>query len=79
MIDVAPTLLYSLGVPIPDDLEGQLPRNIFTNEFLRTRPVRAGPATVPPTGFPSVPEPLTMTDAEEAAVEGRLRALGYVD
>jgi hypothetical protein len=43
--DVAPTLLYMLGLPVPSDLEGRVAEQIFTSALLQERPIRIGGAT----------------------------------
>ena len=40
LIDIAPTILYLLGLPIPQDMDGVVLREIFTEEFVATRPIR---------------------------------------
>ncbi|MEW6416561.1 MAG: alkaline phosphatase family protein [Nitrospirota bacterium] len=39
IIDIAPTLLYLLGVPIPKCMDGKLLKDIFVDEFLKSHPV----------------------------------------
>jgi predicted AlkP superfamily phosphohydrolase/phosphomutase len=76
--DVAPTLLYALGLPVPRDLEGHVAEPIFAPAMLQQRPVRAGEPTVVPEAFP--PWPPHQEDQEgEAQVLERLRNLGYVE
>ena len=69
IIDLAPTILHIMGLPVPDDMDGR----VLTDILAHTEPVTyeqtkdADPAHE--TGF----------SAEEAAqVEERLRALGYL-
>ena len=65
--DLAPTLLARLGVAIPDWMEGRpLPPLEAERRLARTGPPRP---TVPGRG---------MTQVEQAAMERRLRALGYL-
>jgi predicted AlkP superfamily phosphohydrolase/phosphomutase len=77
IVDVTPTLLYSLGLPVPADLEGRVLEDIFEPEVLRAAPVRSGPPT---TGSAGADEAAIgdMTAGEEAQVLERLKALGYV-
>jgi predicted AlkP superfamily phosphohydrolase/phosphomutase len=79
IIDVAPLLLYSLNVPIPDDVVGQLPADAFEPGVLDERQPRKGGARAPG----AVPELATVPvdyDADsEAVIMKRLRALGYVE
>ena len=39
MIDVAPTVLYFLGLPIARDMDGVARTDIFTPAFTTTRPI----------------------------------------
>jgi predicted AlkP superfamily phosphohydrolase/phosphomutase len=76
IVDVAPLLLHRLGVPVPDDMAGSVPEEIFERGELERRPVTIAPArpwsSVPVTDIELEPE-------EQAAVMDRLRALGYVE
>lgn len=77
LLDLAPTLLYSLGVPIPDDVTGELPRRIFDEESLRQRPPRYADVA---SRIQNVAEIDAGIDEEaEATILKRLRALGYVE
>jgi predicted AlkP superfamily phosphohydrolase/phosphomutase len=78
ILDVTPTLLYSMGLPIPEDLEGRMPAEIFETDFIQTHPVYIGEATLPPEEFPQ--DVTDEMDAKgKAAILRRLKALGYVD
>lgn len=73
--DVAPTILYLQNHPVPDDLDGKVLTDIFTEDLLRERPVQACRPTTPE-DQPSA----TILDASEAReIEERLRSLGYID
>ena len=75
LIDLAPTLLHLLGVPVPADMDGNVLESAFEPDFLAAHPVRTGAASgTSGTDFPS-----GYTDAESAAVEERLQALGYLE
>jgi predicted AlkP superfamily phosphohydrolase/phosphomutase len=79
ILDVAPTVLYSLGLPIPEDFEGQVPAEIFTPSFIKAQPVCMGEPTQPPELFPTA-QTMPMTGAvEEVEILDRLKALGYVE
>jgi hypothetical protein len=75
IVDVAPLVLYSLGVPLPDDLDGRLPAEVFELGRIDRRPPRVVPATAPTPVAAGAP----FDREEEATVIGRLRALGYVE
>ena len=81
ILDIAPTLLYRLGLPVPEDLEGRVPEEVFEADALRRKPVEVGVATEGKAPVP-VPEQAaapTFGEAEEAAVLQRLQELGYVE
>lgn len=77
ILDVAPTLLHCLGLPIPEDLEGRVPAEIFEPAWLARHPVTTGPPTRPPTRLPGASAQDLDAD-EEAILMRRLKALGYV-
>jgi predicted AlkP superfamily phosphohydrolase/phosphomutase len=77
ILDVAPTLLYSLGLPIPEDLEGRVITEILKPSLLKSRPVCISEPTKIPEQFPEHPQEEDAKDSEE--ILSRLKALGYVE
>ncbi len=75
LIDVAPTILHLLGVPVPDDMDGAVLTEAFRPEFLTQHPVTAGAAS----GVSAGDRASGYTDEESAKVEERLQALGYLE
>jgi len=75
LIDLAPTLLHLLGVPVPKDMDGKVLTSAFRSDFLTAHPVRAGTAS----GTSEADRPSGYTDEESAKVEERLQALGYLE
>ena len=76
--DVAHTLLYSLGLSVPSDLEGRVAEQIFESASLQDRPIRIGDPTRVPEAFPQGLD--NQEDKEgEAQVLERLKNLGYVE
>ena len=77
ILDVAPTLMYSLGMSVPEDLEGHVIGEIYESSLLQKNPVRIGEATLPPEPFPqrSGEEDIQ----EQAEILSRLKALGYME
>ncbi|MGB0955454.1 MAG: alkaline phosphatase family protein [Panacagrimonas sp.] len=45
IVDVAPTLLYSLGVSIPSDFEGEIPKSFFDETWMQENPPKKGAKT----------------------------------
>jgi predicted AlkP superfamily phosphohydrolase/phosphomutase len=74
VVDVTPTLLFAMGEPVGEDMDGTVVTEIFEPGFAR-RPVRTLPSHE--TGVPEArPEPIpSPEDAEQLEL---LRSLGYV-
>jgi len=80
ILDIAPTLLYSLGLPIPEDFQGRVIRDAFRAEQLAAEPIRTGPPTESPRGNSAEAAGEESGEVEsEALILNRLRALGYVE
>src|SRR6266446_6743193 len=75
LIDIAPTLLHLLDVPVPEDMDGKVLTSVFHPDFLSAHAVRAGAAS----GTSGADRPSGYTDEESAKVEERLQALGYLE
>jgi len=78
ILDVAPTVLYSLGLEVGEDLEGAVPESIFDAGVLERQPVaRRAPAAAAAVRDHA---PAAALDPEqEAIVMRRLQELGYVE
>jgi predicted AlkP superfamily phosphohydrolase/phosphomutase len=73
VIDVAPSLLYMMGLPIPKGLDGRLPESLFLDEEIKTRP---------PAYF-DLEEVIKgaggeRKSMEDESVKQRLKGLGYI-
>ncbi len=74
LVDIVPTVLYRLGLTIPQDLEGRAIEEIFHPEYVgANRPRKAGrtkaaaAASAPRESF------------EDGEILERLKALGYIE
>lgn len=78
IMDVAPTVLYSLGHTIPVDMAGRLPEHIFERAHLRAVAPRwdRGAGTTDADGGATGPG---LDVEEEAVVLARLKELGYLE
>jgi predicted AlkP superfamily phosphohydrolase/phosphomutase len=77
LLDVAPTLLHLLGVPVPDDMDGRVLTEILAPAFATSQaklPAVAGARST----TPEVPVPSAYTEEEDAAIQQRLADLGYL-
>ena len=80
ILDVAPILLYALGIPIPQDMEGRMPEEVFEASMLKLRPVRIGGRTESVALAGRGTTERIVFDAEaEAKMAAQLRALGYIE
>jgi len=75
IVDVAPTILYALGVPVPEDVDGQVLTEVFAPEFVAAHPVRFGPPA--PVDHSEMEPAYSETEAE--AIKAHLQDLGYLD
>ena len=72
--DIAPTILYSMGLPVPKGLDGRVLLEAFSQEHLGSNPVEweeraEGGTAVAPRQLPA---------EEERKIEERLKQLGYL-
>jgi predicted AlkP superfamily phosphohydrolase/phosphomutase len=77
IVDVGATLLYSLGLPIPRDLEGQVPEAAFNDTWLADHPVRSGPPTESVGRTKGSTE--DMSEEEKEKLMEQLQMLGYLE
>ena len=73
IMDVAPTILAYLGVPIPSDMDGQILFDIFVNEFSD----RMTPTYTEPSREDKRDEK-SLSEEEQAEIRRKLKGLGYV-
>jgi predicted AlkP superfamily phosphohydrolase/phosphomutase len=74
IIDIAPTVLYALGLPVPSIIDGRVLEAAFTPERLAQQPIAKVAAAVSHS-----PEATNVySEEDEEQVMERLRALGYV-
>ena len=80
ILDVAPMVLYSLGLAIPTSLEGRVPTEALEPAVLRARPVQMAASSEPIVTEPSPTLVGPVLDEEaEAEILKRLQALGYIE
>jgi hypothetical protein len=73
-MDVAPTILYLLDLPVPEGFDGRVLTECLDPEILKTNPVRFEdiPLETEVPGF-------VLTETEEEEIKKALRGLGYMD
>jgi predicted AlkP superfamily phosphohydrolase/phosphomutase len=76
LLDIAPTLLHLLGVPVPADMDGRVLTEILNPAYISAQD---GNAAERPTASPNGdPIPAAYTEEEDAAIQQRLADLGYL-
>jgi predicted AlkP superfamily phosphohydrolase/phosphomutase len=74
LLDVAPTILHLLGVPVPRGFDGKVLTDALMPSFLKSHPLR----------FEDVPlemesAPFEMNEEEVELIKMKLRGLGYIE
>jgi len=76
IIDIAPTLLHLLDIPVPADMDGKVLEDAFASDYLSAHPIRkSGPVS----GDMQGPGDSGYSDEDARKVEERLRSLGYIE
>ena len=75
-MDITPTALHLLGLPVPDDADGRVLTEILAGDAAARPVTRSAAGEVPAAAAADVP---AMTDEEQREVEKRLHDLGYLD
>jgi len=73
--NIAPTVLYLQEQPIPDDMDGHVLQEMITEEELTQHPIE----TITRHESDIVTNRMALDDAEQNAIEERLRGLGYIE
>ena len=72
--DIAPTILYAMGLPVPKGLDGRVLLEAFSEEHRRAHPVEWGERAE----FDQTVAPRQLPEEEERKIEDRLKQLGYL-
>lgn len=72
--DLAPTLLYVMGLPIPDDMDGRVLLELFSEEYVESHPLRHQKGEEGSQGGE-----YSYSDEDTERVSERLRGLGYME
>ncbi len=75
IVDVLPTVLLAMGLPIPEGLDGRPLTELFTHEFLNAHPPRFEPPQ--PGRIITASDPAALSPEETEAMTHILKGLGY--
>jgi predicted AlkP superfamily phosphohydrolase/phosphomutase len=77
ILDLAPTILYLLGLPIPPEMDGKVLAQLFPDDYLTVHPISYSRGVGLDT---TVAEAQRAYSAdEEEAIRARLQGLGYIE
>lgn len=75
MMDIAPTILYLLGLPLPAKMEGTIIKELIDKSFLDSNSeIRTEDAD----GFHVAREKISLSEKEEDEIKEQLKGLGYL-
>jgi predicted AlkP superfamily phosphohydrolase/phosphomutase len=77
IIDVAPTVLYLMGIPVPDDMDGRVLVEALDEQFLEANPIEFE-AVDPDVEADAAETQRGFTQDESELIAKRLQALGYI-
>jgi predicted AlkP superfamily phosphohydrolase/phosphomutase len=79
IMDIAPTVLFLLGVPVPSTMDGRVLSSVLDADWLEAHPIeieQRPPGELQPAEAGERP---TLSDAEEDVIRKRLAGLGYFE
>ena len=76
IVDVAPAVLHSLGVRIPNGFEGKIPDGLFDENWLSENPIRSADSANEQAGAQE--RAGAESQEEQRRIEQRLKDLGYL-
>ena len=80
LLNVTPTILYSLNLPVPEDLEGDIVREAYSQQWIRQNPPQKGPQTERQLrSGTAVKETDILNNEEKEQIKKRLKTLGYFE
>ncbi len=75
--DMAPTILYLMGIEIPDDMDGRVLVEVFDKSYLRAAPPQYTSAQTE-SHLVETPDEEVYSEEEAEEIRERLRSLGYL-
>jgi predicted AlkP superfamily phosphohydrolase/phosphomutase len=78
LLDIAPTILHLLGVPVPDDMDGRVLTELLDPALVPAAAAVSNGASPSPSQGAPAPVPSAYTEEEDEAIQQRLADLGYL-
>lgn len=78
LLDVPPTILHAMGLPVPRGFDGRVLQEVFNPAYLATHPIQMQDL-LPSLKAADPLETPGYSETEQAQIEERLRSLGYVE
>lgn len=75
IMDLSPTILYTMGLPVPTDMDGRVLESAYHEDVLQEKPISHDAFKVPE---PAVQD-MVYSAEEEEAIRQRLGDLGYLE
>ena len=75
LLDLPPTLLWAMGLPVPEDMDGRVLTEAFTPEYVAAHPV----TYTREMGWTARAGRTALTPEEEAEIQKALVGLGYLE
>lgn len=76
LMDLHPTIMYAMGLPISEEVEGKVIEELFESDFLSENPIRIKRSEE---GAGDTSKRESFTDEESDIIKERLSGLGYID
>jgi predicted AlkP superfamily phosphohydrolase/phosphomutase len=73
IIDVAPTVLHLMGLPVQEDMDGRVLEEALTEQFRAAGPIRRDRARID-----LAPDGFEYSDDDRGQIEARLKEMGYM-
>jgi hypothetical protein len=70
--DIAPTMLYLLGLPVAADMDGRVISGAFADEFVRMHELYVIK------DYSEIPRETVIVEKDTESLEKKLKSLGYV-
>jgi arylsulfatase A-like enzyme len=78
IVDVAPTVLYLMGLPVPEDMDGRVLTEAIDEDYIATNPVCKESLDDETDDATAADVRHGFTEQESELIARRLQALGYI-